>query len=63
MARPGRVDRLVLEDVGAPRPRPDTTPERPDGEPPADWAVAAGGITAQTPGRTSGGPSGGPRTR
>ncbi|MEV7199036.1 alpha/beta fold hydrolase [Streptomyces griseoluteus] len=38
-ARPGRVDRLVLEDVGAPYPRPVTTPERPDGELPFDWAM------------------------
>ncbi|MFB7776619.1 alpha/beta fold hydrolase [Streptomyces bauhiniae] len=38
-ARPGGVDRLVLEDVGAPYPRPATTPERPDGELPFDWAM------------------------
>ncbi|WP_405555738.1 alpha/beta fold hydrolase [Streptomyces sp. NBC_01171] len=38
-AQPGRVDRLVLEDIGAPYPRPATTPERPDGELPFDWAM------------------------
>ncbi|MEU9922164.1 alpha/beta hydrolase [Streptomyces griseoluteus] len=38
-ARPGRVDGLVLEDVGAPYPRPATTPQRPDGEVPLDWAM------------------------
>ncbi|MFF0381664.1 alpha/beta fold hydrolase [Streptomyces sp. NPDC004286] len=38
-ARPGQVDRLVLEDVGAPYPRPATTPQRPDGELPFDWAM------------------------
>lgn len=38
-ARPGGVDRLVLEDVGAPYPRPATTPERPDGELPFDRAM------------------------
>ncbi|RZU37449.1 pimeloyl-ACP methyl ester carboxylesterase [Streptomyces sp. BK022] len=38
-ARPGLVDRLVLEDVGAPCPRPATAPERPDGELPFDWAM------------------------
>ncbi|MGW2466053.1 alpha/beta fold hydrolase [Streptomyces bauhiniae] len=38
-ARPGGVDRLILEDVGAPYPRPATTPERPEGELPFDWAM------------------------
>ena len=34
---PGRVARLVLEDVVPPFPRTRTTPERPDGELPFDW--------------------------
>ena len=38
-ARPGRVRRLVLEDVGLPRPRPADPPERPEGDLPFDWAV------------------------
>lgn len=35
--RPGRVSRLVLEDVPVPRPREKTTPARPDGELTFDW--------------------------
>ncbi|MFJ6543462.1 alpha/beta fold hydrolase [Streptomyces sp. NPDC091385] len=38
-AHPGRVARLVLEDIGVPRPRPAVTPERPDGELRFDWAM------------------------
>jgi 3-oxoadipate enol-lactonase len=37
--QPERVDRLVLEDVPAPRPRGRTVPERPDGELSFDWAM------------------------
>ncbi|MGH1563319.1 alpha/beta fold hydrolase [Mumia sp. DW29H23] len=35
--RPDRVRRLVLEDVGALRPRTPSTPRRPDGPLPFDW--------------------------
>jgi pimeloyl-ACP methyl ester carboxylesterase len=35
--RPGRVRRLVLEDIGAPLPREPSTPERPDGDLGFDW--------------------------
>jgi len=37
--RPGRVRRLVLEDVGVPHPRPPAAPTRPEGSLPFDWAV------------------------
>ncbi|GAA2080105.1 alpha/beta fold hydrolase [Actinomadura alba] len=36
---PGRVGRLVLEDVPAPLPRPRTVLTRPDGELPYDWEM------------------------
>ncbi|GAA3108173.1 alpha/beta fold hydrolase [Streptosporangium carneum] len=36
---PERVERLVLEDVPPPFPREPTTPERPDGLLPYDWAT------------------------
>jgi pimeloyl-ACP methyl ester carboxylesterase len=38
-ARPRRVRRLVLEDVGIPRPRAPSTPDRPEGDLPFDWRV------------------------
>ena len=38
-AHPELVRRLVLEDVGLPRPRIPAPPERPDGELSFDWAV------------------------
>ncbi|GAB2593770.1 alpha/beta hydrolase [Streptomyces capparidis] len=38
-AHPGRVERLVLEDVPAPRPREPRTPVRPEGPLPFDWAA------------------------
>lgn len=38
-ARPDRVRRLVLEDVGLLRPRTPSPPERPDGSLEFDWAV------------------------
>ncbi len=38
-AHPGRIRRLVLEDVGALRPREATPPQRPDGELAYDWDV------------------------
>ncbi|MCG0284236.1 alpha/beta hydrolase [Streptomyces sp. PSAA01] len=37
--QPRRVARLVLEDVGAPRPRRPTTPAKPEGEPAFDWEM------------------------
>ncbi|PKW26399.1 alpha/beta hydrolase family protein [Phycicoccus duodecadis] len=37
--RPGRVRRLVLEDVGMPHPRAPSPPSRPPGELAFDWAV------------------------
>jgi 3-oxoadipate enol-lactonase len=37
--RPERVRRLILEDVAVLQPRPRTTPARPDGELPYDWAM------------------------
>jgi pimeloyl-ACP methyl ester carboxylesterase len=37
--RPHRVRRLVLEDVGLPRPRPAVAPSRPEGDLPFDWTV------------------------
>ncbi|MFJ9699911.1 alpha/beta fold hydrolase [Streptomyces fradiae] len=37
--QPGRVGRMVLEDVAAPRPRRPTAPARPDGELPFDWEM------------------------
>ncbi|MFJ3306439.1 alpha/beta fold hydrolase [Streptomyces sp. NPDC086549] len=37
--QPERVARLVLEDVSAPRPRPATTPVRPEGDLTFDWAM------------------------
>jgi 3-oxoadipate enol-lactonase len=36
---PERVERLVLEDVGAPLPRERTVPTRPDGTLPFDWVM------------------------
>ena len=36
---PGRVGRLILEDVAALRPRERGAPERPDGELPFDWEM------------------------
>jgi 3-oxoadipate enol-lactonase len=39
--RPGRLRRLILEDVGILRPRPPALPARPDGELPYDWAMVA----------------------
>jgi 3-oxoadipate enol-lactonase len=36
---PGRVGRLILEDVAALRPRDRGVPERPDGELPFDWEM------------------------
>jgi 3-oxoadipate enol-lactonase len=36
---PGRVRRLILEDVAALRPRERGAPDRPAGEPPFDWAM------------------------
>ncbi|MEW9531253.1 alpha/beta fold hydrolase [Microbispora sp. NPDC049125] len=38
-ARPERVRRLVLEDVGAPLPRPRVVPARPEGALPFDWGM------------------------
>lgn len=38
-AAPRQVHRLVLEDVGLPHPRPASTPARPAGPLPFDWAV------------------------
>ncbi|MFC4531652.1 alpha/beta fold hydrolase [Sphaerisporangium dianthi] len=38
-AHPGRVERMVLEDVPAPHPAGLPVPERPDGEPAFDWAM------------------------
>ncbi|MBI0294314.1 alpha/beta fold hydrolase [Streptomyces sp. PRKS01-29] len=38
---PRRVARLVLEDVGVPRPRRPTTPARPDGELTFDWDMVS----------------------
>ncbi|GHK04941.1 alpha/beta hydrolase [Streptomyces sp. Y2F8-2] len=43
--RPGRVSRLVLEDVPVPRPRRPTAPARPDGDLTFDWEV----VTAVRP--------------
>ncbi|POX51075.1 alpha/beta fold hydrolase [Streptomyces sp. Ru72] len=43
--RPGRVSRLVLEDVPVPRPRRPTAPARPDGDLTFDWGV----VTAVRP--------------
>jgi 3-oxoadipate enol-lactonase len=38
--QPGRVRRLILEDVAALRPRERGAPERPDGDLPFDWEMA-----------------------
>jgi pimeloyl-ACP methyl ester carboxylesterase len=38
-SQPERVNRLVLEDAPAPRPRPKTVPDRPEGVLPYDWAM------------------------
>ncbi|GAA0386194.1 alpha/beta hydrolase [Microbispora corallina] len=38
-SHPGRVGRLVLEDVPPPLPRPRTVPERPEGPLPFDWEM------------------------